>query len=389
MARRLSHLGAHLCPELQQPVSATAETETIRVAAVQTKHRKVDWRLTDATKVMAAVEGTLGALEQIVHSAAERGCELLVFPEDTLGLLNWEGVADPGLRAAVLDRAVTRMIEWLGAAAASHSMYLVVCSDFVEPADGGMCNTAFFLGKDGMEIGRYHKVCPTWGESGERHRGDAFPVFQTPDLGAVGMLICYDLVVPETARCLALGGADIILFPTMGGAAVGDDDIGLQALRVRAAENHVYLVVAFSGGGSMIISPRGKILATADGPDGLAVADIQVTGGREGGDAMNAQRDMRARLFRERNPRAFQLLTHPEPPVLEKVPIDMSARAAGQIMARVLTSGEDEFALAEAIGRAVNRRNEAIERFETLAQTYRGSWIERASRDRLSKLRAN
>ena len=58
---------------------------------------------------------------------------------------------------------------------------------------------------------------------------------------------------------------------------------------------------------------------------------------REGGDAMNVQRDMRARLFRERSPHAFQLLTSPEPPVLEKVPIDMSARAAGQVMARVLT----------------------------------------------------
>jgi hypothetical protein len=46
----------------------------------------------------------------------------------------------------------------------------------------------------------------------------------------------YDLVFPETARCLALAGADVIFFPTMGGAAVGDDDIGLQALRVTGAE---------------------------------------------------------------------------------------------------------------------------------------------------------
>jgi hypothetical protein len=38
----------------------------------------------------------------------------------------------------------------------------------------------------------------------------------------VGMSICYDLVFPETERCLALAG---------------------EALRVRAAENYVYLVV--------------------------------------------------------------------------------------------------------------------------------------------------
>ena len=69
----------------------------------------------------------------------------------------------------------------------------------------------------------------------------------------------------------------MIFFPTMGGAAVGDDDIGLQALRVRAAENHVYVVVAFRGGGSMMISPRGKIIARAEGDDGLAqVTELRV-----------------------------------------------------------------------------------------------------------------
>jgi hypothetical protein len=106
----------------------------------------------------------------------------------------------------------------------------------------------------------------------------------------------------------------------MGGAAIGDDDIGLQALRVRAAENHVYLVVAFRGSGSMVISPRGKSLATAEGADGLAVAAIDPRGGREGGDSSNRQKDMGARLFLERNPDAFKILSESNPPMLAKVP---------------------------------------------------------------------
>src|SRR6185436_19120503 len=85
-------------------------------------------------------------------------------------------------------------------------MFLVVCSDLTE-SDGATFNTAFLLGRDGQEIGRYHKVCPTWSEAGARQRGNSFPVFPTPDLGTAGMLICYDLVIPETARCLALAGA--------------------------------------------------------------------------------------------------------------------------------------------------------------------------------------
>ena len=60
----------------------------------------------------------------------------------------------------------------------------------------------------------------------------------------------------------------------------------------------------------------------------MAVADVDPRGGREGGDAMNHQRDMRARLFRERNPAAFGILTDPNPPALKKVPIDITSEEA-------------------------------------------------------------
>ena len=365
---------------------STGESGTVRVAAVQAKRRLVDWRLKDAAEVLAAVDKNLTELEQIVHKAGEQKCNVLAFPEDTLGLLNWYGMNEERAKD-VLPEAVSRMLKRLGHTAASHDMSLVVCSDFIE-SDGKTYNTAFFLGRDGKEIGRYQKTCPTWSESGSRSRGKSLPVFTTPDLGTVGMLICYDLVFPETARCLALAGADVIFFPTMGGAAVGDDDIGLQALRVRAAENQVYLVVAFRGSGSMIISPRGKILARAEGQDGLAVADINPLEGRQGGDAMNHQRDMRARLFRERNPAAFGLLTELNPPVLEKVPLEITQEEAGRIAAQVLTIGEEEFRAAETLARS-GQIVEAITAFERLTTKYRGSWIDRVATERLKTLRSS
>lgn len=364
-------------------VPALDKRTSIRVAAVQAKRRLIDWRIADSEQVLLAVDKNLSELEGIINQAARKNCDLLVFPEDTLGLLNWYGVHEQNAKR-VLPIAVNRMLSRLGKAAASHRMYLVVCSDFIE-ADGDTYNTAFLLGRNGKEIGRYHKTCPTWSECGARSRGKSLPVFATPDLGTVGMLICYDLVIPETARCLALAGADMIFFPTMGGAAVGDDDIGLQALRVRAAENHVYLVVAFRGNGSMIISPRGKIIARAEGPDGLAIADIDPLSGRQGGDAMNQQRDMRSRLFRERNPAAFGILTDSNPPILAKVPIDISQKDAGQIAARVLTIGEVEFREAESLVRS-GQTKKAIDAFTRLRREYRGSWIDRVSADRISTL---
>ena len=100
-------------------------------------------------------------------------------------------------------------------------MYLVVCNDMIEP-EGAIRNAAFLLGRDGKEIGRYYKVNLPLAEQ-SRTPGDGFPVFDTPDLGSVGMLICYDLVFPETTRCLALQGADVVFVSTMGGAAMGDE----------------------------------------------------------------------------------------------------------------------------------------------------------------------
>src|SRR6185436_6097807 len=318
----------------------------------------------------------------IVDRAGEAKCDALVLPEDTCGLLNWVGANETSAKE-VLPKAVNRMIERLGGAAARHHMYLVVCSDFTE-SDGATYNTAFLLGRDGKEIGRYHKVCPTWSEAGVRQRGNSFPVFPTRDLGMAGMLICYDLVVPETARCLALAGADIIFFPTTGGAAIGDDDIGVQALRVRAAENFVWLVVAQRGNGAMIISPQGRIVAQAQGADGLAIADIDPRGQREGGDALNRQRDMRARLFRERNPDAFSILTDPNPPVLAKVPIDLTSQEAGRVMARALTVGEEDFNQANVLLER-KQTNEAISAFERLRKEYPATWIDVRSQERLAK----
>jgi hypothetical protein len=196
------------------------------------------------------------------------------------------------------------------------------------------------------------------------------------------------MVFPEAARCLALGGADLVFHPTLGGAAIGDDDISLAAFRTRAAENFVYLVVAMRGRGSMIISPLGKILATTDEADGLAIAEIDPFNGREGGDAYNTQRDMRGRLFRERVPEAYGILTAPDPPVLGKVPSNMTREEAIRIMATVLTTGEKRFQEAEALARS-GKIDEAIGLFERLCEECRTSWIDRAARERVQKLRTS
>jgi hypothetical protein len=200
------------------------------------------------------------------------------------------------------------------------------------------------------------------------------------------MLICYDMVFPDTPRCLALAGADLVFVPTLGGAALGDGDISTAAFRTRAVDNYLYLVVAKRGGGSMVISPRGQIIARAEGADDLAVAEIDPFGGREGGDAFNTQRDFRGRLFRERVPGAYGILTDPNPPALARVPSNITREEAIRIFSTALTTGEERFTRAEALARA-GKKEEAIRIFEELCVECRTSWVERAARERLRALR--
>ena len=93
-----------------------------------------------------------------------------------------------------------------------------------------------------------------------------------------------------------------------------------------------------------------------------------------------------ARLFRERNPAAFGILTDPDPPVLKKVSIHITPEEARDIAARVLTVGEEEFKQADALARA-GKTAEAIVAFEKLREAYRDSWIDRVAQKRLTTLR--
>ncbi len=355
----------------------------VRVCAAQPPTTLVDYRLGPAEALTEAYKW-LGELETMVHRAGNAGCDVLAFPEDSLGLLHWEAGNTAAMKE-VLREAVPAMLRRLGQAAASHRMYLVCSSDMIDE-DGAFRNAAFFLGRDGKEIGRYFKVQPTIMES-SRKPGDRFPVFQTPDLGGVGMLICYDMVMPESVRSLALGGADVIFVPTMGGAAMGDAEISRLAFRVRAVDNFVYLVVAKRGGGAVIISPKGKVLAEGKKPGDIVTADIDPFSGRDAGDALNSQDDMRARLFRERNPAAYGILTDPNPPVLNKIPATISVPEAVSIASKTLTVGNERFKEADNLMNA-GKTAEAIAAFEKLRDEFPRTWIDRLAGERLAKIRS-
>ena len=64
--------------------------EPIRVAVVQTRRRTIPYKLPTASDALDHVRKNLDELTQLAQRAAEMGCHIVAFPEDTLGTLEWE-----------------------------------------------------------------------------------------------------------------------------------------------------------------------------------------------------------------------------------------------------------------------------------------------------------
>jgi len=361
-------------------------SETIRVAAIQTKRRCISYKVGGPSEALAGVRANLDELCALAERAADMGCDIAAFPEDTLGTLEWES-GHWGEVSELLRPAEEEMLARLAEIAARRDMAIVCCNDC---ADGDhVYNTAILLGRDGREVGRYLKVQLPIGEQA-RARGNSFPVFEVDGVGSVGMCICYDMTFPETTRALALGGADIVFHLTMGGASMARGDASLAAFRTRATDNFLYVVVAFRGGGSMVINPHGEIIADGGSePDAIVTADIDLSAGREAGDALGGTvSDFRARLFGERVPSAYGILTDASPPGVARLShVDVpTGEVAAALCAEGMTTGADAFYAADRL-RAAGKTAEATRAFQELSDHFGTLWIGRVARERLEAVR--
>lgn len=131
-----------------------------------------------------------------------------------------------------------------------------------------MFNAALLYDRRGELVGKQRKVHPYWPEEPMGiSPGETFSVFQA-DFGTVGIMICYDSWWPESARLLALRGAELILFPNAGYEE--------KILPARAIDNNVYLVVSSLYSPAAIVDTRGNLLAFSTVP-GVLAAEFDLT----------------------------------------------------------------------------------------------------------------
>ncbi|HKD38164.1 MAG TPA: nitrilase-related carbon-nitrogen hydrolase, partial [Pirellulales bacterium] len=95
----------------------------------------------------------------------------------------------------------------------------IVLPVYEEEQTGVYYNTAAVIDADGSYLGKFRKmhipqVLPGFWEKYYFRPGNlGYPVFSTK-VAKVGVYICYDRHFPEGARCLGLGGAEIVFNPS-------------------------------------------------------------------------------------------------------------------------------------------------------------------------------
>ena len=218
-------------------------------------------------------------LDYVSERLAAVECDLLVLPE--LFNTGYQFVSADEARAlaeSVPSGPTTARLKQL---AADQRMHLV--AGLAERAGDRLYNSAVLVGPGGL-VGVYRKTHLFFEETLFFAPGDTgFPVF---DVGPVrvGLMVCFDWFYPESARTLALKGADIIAHSSNLVLPHCPD-----SMVTRCLENHVFAVTCNRTGSeerggkkkltyignSEVVSPKGEIFrrAKADREE-LAIVEI-------------------------------------------------------------------------------------------------------------------
>ena len=255
---------------------------------------------------------TLAKALSLLAEASAQGAALVVFPEAffTAYPKGLDFGARVGMRSPEGRREFRRYFESavdipgreteaLAEAAGRHGVYLVI--GVIEREIGTLYCTALFFGPSGRLLGKHRKLMPTamerlvWGFGD----GSTLPVLETP-MGKIGAVICWENYMPLLRAAMYAKGIQLYCAPT-----VDDRDTWIPTMQHIALEGRCFVLSACQyirrgdypadypadlpgmrgeapetvmiRGGSVIVSPLGRILA---GPnyegECIQVADIDV-----------------------------------------------------------------------------------------------------------------
>jgi deaminated glutathione amidase len=229
----------------------------------------------------------LAQAEELIDLAVRRGAELVGLPE------NFSFLGDEEAKMTQAAQIAEESEKFLKTMAQRFQVTILGGGYPVPAGNGKVYNTALLMGPSGQELARYEKAhlfdvsIPdgvTYQESATVLAGVKMPVvYNSGDLGGLGLSVCYDVRFPELFRHLSQHGADLLFVPAAFTAYTGKDHWRVL-LQARAIENTCYVLAPAqtgrhnalrqSHGHAMVIDPWGTVLADAGEDVGVAIAEI-------------------------------------------------------------------------------------------------------------------
>ena len=213
-----------------------------------------------------------------IAEAAREGAKLVIFPECALTGYGFKSREEAWPVAETVPGPSTEAI-----AQAARRFDCTVVVGLLERDGDRLYNAAAVISPKGI-LGTHRKVhLLCLGIDRFDLPGDQpFPVFATPH-GKLGVNICFDCSFPESGRIVKLRGAQLLAIPTNWPL---ESDTWAHTPRVRATENHIYVVAADRvgeergfrfAGHSQIIDCEGRALAEAgDTEETILYADVDL-----------------------------------------------------------------------------------------------------------------
>jgi len=202
--------------------------------------------------------------------------QLVVYPE--IHLCGASG--EPAQRAEQLEGAAQRLdgprAKRLGGIARKFGIWLIPGTVCERARDGSLYNTAIVLAPDGTIAATYRKCFP-WRPYEPYRPGEKFTVFDIPEIGRIGLAICYDIWFPEVVRQLAWMGAEVVINPAQ--TSTIDRSQEKVLLQANSIFNQVFMVsvnaAAPAGTGqSLITDPEGNIRTNAPSESPAVLTDV-------------------------------------------------------------------------------------------------------------------
>lgn len=251
----------------------------------------------------------------LIETAADRGAQVVCLQELFYGpyFCAEQHAKWYALTERIPDGPTTRLMQQL----AARLGIVMVVPLYEEDMTGVYYNSAAVIDADGSYLGKFRKMhiphcAPGFWEKFYFRPGNlGYPVFDTA-IGRVGVYICYDRHFPEGARCLGLGGAEIVFNPSATVRGLSEYLWKLEQPAHAVANQFFVGAINRPGfedpwrigefyGQSYFCDPRGKILQEGrTDADDIVLADLDL-------DMIREVRNV-WQFFRDRRPETYDAL---------------------------------------------------------------------------------